>query len=78
MAKRKPRPTKKKLKAPKYIKRTAADRILVLIKYTERSITDANTGVDEFFRQQAVRLRKELEELKTKNAIPESVSKNVS
>lgn len=40
--------------------------LLILIAATERNITDQGTGIDEFFTQQANRLRLQLENLRAK------------
>ena len=69
MAKKKPI---KKKKAPKptkrvkFVKRTHGDWLLHLIKVSEDAITGQGTSIDEFFSQQAARLRRELEEWKAK------------
>lgn len=64
MAKKKTRKTKKTFKQPKRRKITQEEYLETLIRFSERAITGYGSGVDEFFKQQAARLRKELEELK--------------
>lgn len=72
MAKKKP--TKKKFKAPKWIKKTEEDRLMDLINASERAITTQGNVIDDIFKNQAARLRKELEELRIKNELRNQLS----
>jgi hypothetical protein len=49
----------KRCKIPK----NERERLLQLLHATERAITNENTSVNEFFKEQASKLTKELEEL---------------
>jgi hypothetical protein len=66
--------TKKKFKAPKRIRKTEEDRLMDLINASERAITTQGTVIDDIFKNQAARLRKELEELRLKNELRDQLS----
>ena len=58
---------KKRFKAPKRVKKTEADFLRCLLEATEKAINGRSGSIDEFFTQQAARLRKELEKVEGKN-----------
>lgn len=63
MAKKK-KPVKKSQK-PRHRPITQAEYLETLIKFSRRAITGHGSGVDEFFEQQAKRLEKQLEDLRS-------------
>jgi hypothetical protein len=78
MAKKKPvkrpkakKPVEKVVRTVKIVKRSQEEWLEHLILVSERAITEHGNSIDEFFAQQAARLRKELEELRLKNELRE-------
>ncbi len=66
MAKKKLKKTKK---PPARVKIAEEEYLERLIAATERAITSQGGSIDEFFSQQDSRLKKELQELRKKNAV---------
>jgi len=78
MAKKKTRKAKKTFKKATHVRITDEERLAHLIRVSDGAITGKGGTVDEFFIQQAARLRRELEELKIKNELRKDLSKNAS
>ena len=57
---------KKKAKTVKKVKKPHKDlhHLSMLLKYTERNVKNDGTNIDNYFKNQAERLRKQIEELK--------------
>ena len=72
--KRKPAKKKEKLiNLRDRLPKTEEEYLERLILVSERAITKQGTAIDEFFEQQAARLRKQLEELREKNGKRKSI-----
>lgn len=56
-------------KKPVYRTITEEEHIELSIKFSERCIDGSGSSIDEFFKQQAARQKKKLEELRNKNEV---------
>lgn len=61
-----PKKKSKKFKPPRRVKKTEADHLRCLIDFSERAITGKGGSIDDYFVDQATRLRKQLKELSQK------------